>query len=194
MDRTTSHTTEDILSLFKQFNTSYRLISPGLTSYCQPLDISINKLFKDLIKMKYRNFQIKYKNTIKPSPEDMITWVSEAWWSNDIDEKMIKYSLKKVGINLKLDDSEDTLFNCPKQPEMLLIEDTKKIKNELFTYEINFENDLNNSGNICNSEDDDIMFDYDQYSIKTIRKEVFKNLTEKLESKIDIDEIELNAV
>ena len=194
MDRASSHTTEEILSLFKQYNTSYRLIPPGLTSFCQPLDISINKPFKDLIKMKYRNFQIKYKNTRKPSPEDMITWVSEAWWSNDIDDKMIKYSFKKAGINLKLDGSEDNLFTWPKQPEMLLIEDTKKIKNELFNNEINFENDLNNSGNFCDSEDDDIMFDYDRYSIKTIRMEVFKNLSEKLESKMDIDDIELNAI
>ena len=61
MDKETSHTTEDILSLFKQYNISYRFIPPGLSSYCQPLDISKNKLFKDLIKMKNTNFQIKYK-------------------------------------------------------------------------------------------------------------------------------------
>ena len=65
----------------------------------------------------------------------MITWVSEAL--NDIDDKIIKYSFKKAGINLKLDGSEDILFNWPKQPEILLIEDTIKIKNELFTNEIN---------------------------------------------------------
>ena len=55
----------------------------------------------------------------------MITWISEEWWSNDIDEKMIKYSFKKAGINLKLDYYEEILF---KQPEMLLIEARKKLK------------------------------------------------------------------
>ena len=42
----------------------------------------------------------------------MISWVSEAWCSNDINEEMIKLSFKKGGINLKLDDSEDNLLNC----------------------------------------------------------------------------------
>ena len=63
MDRAPSHLTDNILSLFKLYNCSYRLIPPGLTAYCQPLDISINKPFKDLIRMQYRNFCIKYKNT-----------------------------------------------------------------------------------------------------------------------------------
>ena len=46
---------------------------------------------------------------------------SESWWSNSIDEKMIKLSFKKAGINLNLNGSEDVLFNWPKQPEMLKI-------------------------------------------------------------------------
>ena len=87
MERATSHLTDDILSLFKLYNCSYRLIPPGLIAYYQPLVISINKPFKDLIRMHYRNFCIKYKITRKPSPEDMITWVSESWWSNSIDKK-----------------------------------------------------------------------------------------------------------
>ena len=40
---------------------------------------------------------------------------------------MIKFSFKKAGINLNLNGSEDALFNWPKQPEILLIEDIKKL-------------------------------------------------------------------
>ena len=191
MDRAPSHLTDNILSLFKLYNCSYKLIPPGLTAYCQPLDISINKPFKDLIRMQYRNFCIKYKNTKKPSPEDMITWVSESWWSNSIDEKMIKLSFKKAGINLNLNGSEDVLFNWPKQPEMLLIEDIKKIKQNNFTNHINFENNSINNYEDKDS-DNDILFDYDRYDIKNIRNEVYNNLKDSKDSKMDIDEIDFN--
>ena len=43
-----------------------------MTAYCQPLDISINKPFKDLIKQYYREFCILYQNTKKPTPENLI--------------------------------------------------------------------------------------------------------------------------
>ena len=95
MDRAKSHLTEDIFSLFKQNNSIYRLISPRLNSYCQPLDLSINKPFKDALKLKYRNFYIEFKNTKKPKPEDMITWISEVWWSDNINPVTIQHSFKK---------------------------------------------------------------------------------------------------
>ncbi len=141
--------------------------------------------------MQYRNFCIKYKNTKKPSPEDMITWVSESWWSNSLDEKMIKLSFKKAGINLNLNGSEDVLFNWPKQPEMLLIEDIKKIKQNNFTNHINFENNSINNYEDKDS-DNDILFDYDRYDIKNIRNEVYNNLKDSKDSKMDIDEIDFN--
>ena len=121
----------------------------------------------------------------------MITWVSESWWSNSIDEKMIKLSFKKAGINLNLNGSEDVLFNWPKQPEMLLIEDIKKIKQNNFTNHINFENNSINNYEDKDS-DNDILFDYDRYDIKNIRNEVYNNLKDSKDSKMDIDEIDFN--
>ena len=49
MDSAPSHITEDIFCKFDNYNSQYRLVPPGLTSYCQPLDLCINKPFKDLI-------------------------------------------------------------------------------------------------------------------------------------------------
>ena len=121
----------------------------------------------------------------------MITWVSESWWSNSIDEKMIKLSFKKAGINLNLNGSEDVLFNWPKQPEMLLIEDIKKIKQNNFTNHINYENNSINNYEDKDS-DNDILFDYDRYDIKNIRNEVYNNLKDSKDSKMDIDEIDFN--
>ena len=50
-----------------------------------------------------------------------MTWISEVWWLITI-----QHSSKKAGINLKLDNSEDYMFNWPKQPDYILIEDLKK--------------------------------------------------------------------
>ena len=43
----------------------------------------------------------------------MMTWISEVWWLITI-----QHSSKKAGINLKLDNSEDYMFNWPKQPDI----------------------------------------------------------------------------
>ena len=57
MDSATSHVTDDILNKFEKYHAQYRLVPPDLTSYCQSLEICINKPFKDLLK-KYRQFLI----------------------------------------------------------------------------------------------------------------------------------------
>ena len=37
--------TKEIDILFKQYNSEYRVIPPGLISVCQPLDLCISKSF-----------------------------------------------------------------------------------------------------------------------------------------------------
>ena len=59
----------------------------------------------------------------KATPEHVINWVSEIWWSNIISEETIKTSFKKGGINLNLDGSEDYNFIWPRQPDLILVED-----------------------------------------------------------------------
>lgn len=44
---------------------------------------------------------------------------------------MIKYSFKKAEINLNLKGQEDILFNWPKQPEMILIEEIKNYSQKI---------------------------------------------------------------
>ena len=47
MDSVTTHLSQLILDLFKGNKSNYILIPPGATRYLQPLDLSINKPFKD---------------------------------------------------------------------------------------------------------------------------------------------------
>ncbi|GES77944.1 pogo transposable element with KRAB domain [Rhizophagus clarus] len=62
------HLKENVKTKFKQHNFHLTIIPAKLTSVCQPLDISINKPFKDNLRKKWHNehdrtFGIKYCRT-----------------------------------------------------------------------------------------------------------------------------------
>lgn len=53
MDKASVHISDDSIEFLKKNNISYILIPSGMTPECQPLDISVNKIFKDHIKYKF---------------------------------------------------------------------------------------------------------------------------------------------
>ena len=52
-DMASSHISESSLDLIKKLNINYLTIPSGMTPYCQPLDISVNKIFKDNIRILF---------------------------------------------------------------------------------------------------------------------------------------------
>ena len=90
---------------------------------------------------------------------------------------MIKRSFKKGGINLKFDGTEDIHFDWPKSPNMLLVEKLPNltINNNIENYmELNIkENNISNESD----NDDDILFNYERYSLKEVRKEVILQMS-----------------
>ena len=52
MDKASVLVLEEWLSFLAKNNIAYIIIPPGMTPECQPLDISVNKIFKDAIKFK----------------------------------------------------------------------------------------------------------------------------------------------
>ena len=71
-DRAKSHFSDRINYLFKKNNVNYALIPLGQTSCLQPLDVSINKPFKDYIRDKFLEFQLKNKSSRPPSKEELL--------------------------------------------------------------------------------------------------------------------------
>ena len=69
------------------------------------------------------------------------------------------------------------MFIWPKQPDYILIEDLKKNNLDNLTGSIDYSSENINSEN--SDSEKDILFDYDRYDIKCIRKEVKDSLTEK---------------
>ena len=58
LDSAPSHITKNIIYLLKINNREVTFIPPGLTRFLQPLDVAINKPFKQALKEKYNNFCI----------------------------------------------------------------------------------------------------------------------------------------
>ena len=53
MDKATSHYDNDIIKKYANENKFISFFPSGLTRYLQPLDVSVNKVFKNAIKEKY---------------------------------------------------------------------------------------------------------------------------------------------
>ena len=184
-DRHVSHLTDDIKKMFSQNSCFYRLIPPGLTSYCQPLDLCANKPFKNAIQNKYREFCVRVRNMKKPTPEDLIDWVSEVWWSNIIPINSIKLSFKVGGINLKLDGSEDSMFQWPKTPDMVLVEDIPE-SNKKNGNDMNLDLDEPSKKE---KVEEDIPFDTNTYNLNSIRNDVMNALNNKNKLTEDFNDI-----
>ena len=83
------HVSEEIKNLYLSNNKRLLFIPPGLTSVLHPLDVSINKLFKEGIRNKYAEHLIKNKDkSNKVNREDIIKWIADIWYSDKIISKI----------------------------------------------------------------------------------------------------------
>ena len=53
LDLATCHISTDSIDALNNNGVKYILIPAGMTSICQPLDISVNKVFKDSIRLLF---------------------------------------------------------------------------------------------------------------------------------------------
>ena len=162
MDRATTHYDKNLSKLFKDNNSSFILIPPGLTRYIQPLDVSINgPLEKKLIHWD-TDFRIDSMNKKKPNEFDIINCVYKIWYDKEfINDKMIIDSFKITGISVSLDGSENHLIKYHSElsdeiyiPSELLAESNKIIND----YELEMDN--NTKKNIKDNNKDRAITDY----------------------------------
>ena len=91
------------------------VIPGGMTSVLQPMDVSINKPFKDRLRQQYLTSiadpvrELTKTGKIKrAAPSEVARWVSAAWKA--IPESIIVRSFKKCCISNALDGSEDDIL------------------------------------------------------------------------------------
>ena len=109
LDDASMHKTPGIRKSIELSETKVMMIPDGLTRYLQPLDVSINKPFKDGIRRKYNEYWLE-KGDVKVSRKEIIDWVGEVWYDDKLSTDMVVKSFKKAGVTLNTDGSEDNLF------------------------------------------------------------------------------------
>ena len=112
IERATSHSENELVNIFKDNNSKYILIPPGIKRFCQPLDISINAPVKAAIKKWDTLFRISNNNTRKPTNKELLEAIYNIWYDeNIISKKMIYHSFKITGISINMDGSENHLVH-----------------------------------------------------------------------------------
>ena len=136
LDSFEAHKTEQVKGSFKSENTDFVVIPGGLTSVLQPLDVCLNKPFKDRVRQKWMEWMAEgiHKLTAggrqkKTSEELVCQWIGKG--SRDIPREMVAKSFLKCGITNALDGSEDDfIFDTSSDDESVVADDS--LVTELF--------------------------------------------------------------
>ncbi|XP_077109885.1 uncharacterized protein LOC143766246 isoform X2 [Ranitomeya variabilis] len=108
-----AHTSDEIKTLAKSSEVTLAVIPSGLTSVLQPLDVCLNKPFKERVRKMWHEWMssdqarlTKVGNLMNPDIELIAKWVRDAW--EDIPEDMVERAFKKCGISNAMDGSENS--------------------------------------------------------------------------------------
>ena len=94
MDKASSHISKNALTYLNDNEINYVLIPGGMTPECQPLDISVNKIFKDNIKYLFEKDRLFYDsmnniNKLKTLRINLIDYINRVWYNDTIITKEI---------------------------------------------------------------------------------------------------------
>lgn len=107
-----SHLTPNTKKQLAATCTNSAVIPGGLTSLVQPLDVCLNKPFKDRVREQWNQWMISGEKSFTkggsmraPGLDMLCQFIIKAW--NDIPEEIVINSFKKCGISNSLDGMED---------------------------------------------------------------------------------------
>lgn len=107
-----AHLSKPIHNTLKSLNAEPVVIPGGMTSMLQPLDVAINKPFKDRMRAKWQEWMLAGQHTFtaggrirKVGLDVICRWISDAW--DDKPPEVIQKSFRKCCITNALDGTED---------------------------------------------------------------------------------------
>ena len=79
MDEFKVHKIGDCVQNIQKSGTEVEFVHPGYTSLLQPLDVSINKPFKDVMMVQFEEFLTNNPNGTKITRKVVAVWIANAW-------------------------------------------------------------------------------------------------------------------
>ena len=114
-DQFRAHLCDSVKQKLSQQNTRQAVIPGGCTSLLQPLDVSLNKPFKNGIRKRWTEWMLNGEKSFtkggamkKAELSVVATWVKEAW--EEISVAIVIKSFKKCSISNSMDGSEDDIL------------------------------------------------------------------------------------
>ena len=118
--------TATVKRMLQSKNTVLVNIPPGFTSKVQPLDVSINKLFKDYLRTQFEkhhdeNIELYISNKLTASKRRVLVTksVAEVWEKIKTNKEMIIRAFTKCGITTNEDGSENHLVHIEGIPYVM---------------------------------------------------------------------------
>ena len=132
LDSYTAHMTAAVKRAIHMTGTELEFIPPGYTSKLQPMDVGLNKPFKDRLRHEVERFLTTNPLGEKPTRPIVSHWIDQAW--EGITEEMIKNTWRHIGYG----------NNCAPHPLPEVVEDNN-----------DFDPLALNEGDLDYSQDDD---------------------------------------
>lgn len=115
LDSFRGHICPGIKETLQKANTDLVIIPGGMTSQLQPLDVAVNKPFKDRVAKLYKEWLAKDDAAMTPTGRrkkaplsEVATWVKDAW--DDLPTEIIQTGFKKCCISNVLDGTKDDVI------------------------------------------------------------------------------------
>jgi DDE superfamily endonuclease len=97
LDECRTHLTIAVRNAFTKCRTEVELIPGGYTSKLQPMDVGINKPFKNFIRAEFHDWLVVNRNRkTRPSRQEVSWWVREAW--NNVSDSVVRNSFRGAGL------------------------------------------------------------------------------------------------
>ena len=120
----TAQQTEALKTALLKYKTELVNVPPRCTSWVQPLDVSVNKPFKEEVKRHHEkhmsdNLQLYTESKLSAWQRCVLLtkWVAEAWKEINRNKETVIRSFKKCGVSLTLDEKENDAINIEGIPD-----------------------------------------------------------------------------
>ena len=131
------HLEESVKKKFRESGIDLAVIPGGLTSICQPLDVALNKPFKDNLRKEWHIWmanggagETAAGNLRRAKLSDVCGWVKRSW--DNISEEVIIQSFKKCKISNELGNEDlDSLSELENEDIDEIIQDSDKENEEI---------------------------------------------------------------